>query len=89
MIEVAFSSSFKRAFKKRVAGNAELEEKFWKRVAIFTNNPYEPTLRTHKLSGELKGLWSFTVEYDVRVVFSFAGKNRAVFEDIGSHDAVY
>jgi hypothetical protein len=35
MIQVAFSSSFQRAFKKRIAGNKALEEKFWQRVAIF------------------------------------------------------
>jgi mRNA-degrading endonuclease YafQ of YafQ-DinJ toxin-antitoxin module len=89
MIEVAFSSSFKRAFKKRIEENEGLEEKFWGRVGIFVENPYDPKLRTHKLSGPLRGLWSFTVEYDIRVVFSFLPKNRAIFEDIGSHDEVY
>ena len=89
MTQVAFSSSFKRAFKKRVEGRKELEAKFWRRVEIFTHNPYDPRLRTHKLSGELRDLWSFTVEYDVRVVFAFLPNNRAVFEDIGSHDEVY
>lgn len=89
MTQVAFSTSFKRAFKKRVGGRKELETKFWRRVEIFTINPYDPRLRTHKLSGELRDLWSFTVEYDVRVVFAFLPNNRAVFEDIGSHDEVY
>jgi mRNA-degrading endonuclease YafQ of YafQ-DinJ toxin-antitoxin module len=89
MTEVAFSSSFKRAFKKRVAGNSTLEQKFWKRLEIFTANPYDSRLRTHKLSGELRELWSFSVEYDVRVVFTFLGNDRALFEDIGTHDEVY
>jgi mRNA-degrading endonuclease YafQ of YafQ-DinJ toxin-antitoxin module len=30
MIEIAFDKSFKRAFKKKVKGKPELEEKFWK-----------------------------------------------------------
>jgi hypothetical protein len=34
MIEVAFSSAFKRAFKKRIEGNEELEREFWERVGI-------------------------------------------------------
>lgn len=89
MTEIAFSSSFKRAFKKRMAGRNPLEEKFWKRLEIFRDNPYDPRLRTHKLSGDLQEFWSFTVEYDVRVVFQFAGKDRAVFQDIGTHDEVY
>ena len=89
MTEIVFSSAFKRALKKRVEGRKELEEKFWRRVEIFTGNPYDPRLRTHKLSGELKEYWSFTIEYDVRVIFQFVPKNRVIFEDIGTHDEVY
>ncbi len=87
MTQVAFSSSFKGAFKKRIEGRKDLEQKFWRR--IFTANPHDPRLRTHKLSGELRAQWSFTIEYDVRVVFSFLSNSRAVFEDIGTHDEVY
>lgn len=36
MTEVAFSSSFKRVFKKRIKGQKKLEVKFWDRVRIFT-----------------------------------------------------
>jgi mRNA-degrading endonuclease YafQ of YafQ-DinJ toxin-antitoxin module len=45
MIEIAFSSSFKRAFKKSVAGNASLETRFWERVEVFKSNPFDPKLR--------------------------------------------
>lgn len=89
MIEIAFSSSFKRAFKKSVAGNASLENKFWGRVELFKSDPFDPMLRTHKLSGKLKDLWSFSIEYDLRVVFSFMGQAQVVFIDIGSHKEVY
>ena len=89
MIEVAFSASFKRAFKKNVAGNASLETRFWERVELFRNNPFDPKLRTHKLSGKLKDLWSFGVEYDLRVIFSFVGQDKTIFVDIGSHKEVY
>jgi len=89
MIEIAFSSSFKRAFKKRVPGHPASETRFWERVAIFQNNPFDPRLKTHKLSGQLKDLWGFSVEYDLRVIFAFVGDQRALFVDIGSHEEVY
>jgi addiction module RelE/StbE family toxin len=89
MIEIAFSSSFKRAFKKRVAGNANAEARFWERVEAFKSNPFDPKLRTHRLSGKLKDLWGFSIEYDLRVVFYFADTQRAVFVDIGTHTEVY
>ena len=88
MTEVAFSSSFKRAFKKRIKGNPALETRFWDKLGTFQNNPFDQTLRTHKLSGRLKDLWSFSIEYDVRVVFTIEG-DRALFIDIGTHEEVY
>lgn len=86
---VSFSSAFKRAFKKRIKGNTDLEEKFWTKLEIFTSNPYDASLKTHKLSGKLKGLWSFSVDYDARILFYFTEENDAIFVDIGSHDEVY
>lgn len=89
MIEISFSSSFQRAFKRRVKGNAELEAKFWKKVEQFIQDPFDRSLKTHKLTGKLKELWSFSVEYDQRVVFYFTDEGKAVFVDIGNHDQVY
>ncbi|MEY2831571.1 MAG: hypothetical protein RLZZ574_829 [Cyanobacteriota bacterium] len=89
MIKISFSSSFLRVFKKRIKGNTKLESRFWTKVEIFTNNPFDPSLRTHKLSGKLKDLWSFSVEYDERVLFYFTDDGNAIFIDIGNHDEVY
>ena len=89
MIEISFSSSFRRSFKRKVKGNKEREEKFWQRLKTFQNTPFDPTLRTHRLSGKLQELWSFTIEYDLRVVFYFMATEKAVFIDIGTHDEVY
>ena len=89
MLFVAFSSSFKRALKKKIKNNKELENKFWEKVETFINNPFEKNLRTHKLSGKLKDLWSFTVDYDFRVIFYFEEKDKCVFIDIGTHQEVY
>ncbi len=79
MTEIAFSPSFKRAFKKRIAGRKPLEENIWKRVEMFKVDPHDVRLRTHKLSGELREFWSFSIDYDVRVAFQFAARNRTVF----------
>ncbi len=71
MIKISFSSSFKKAFKKKIRNNIGLEEKFWNKIEIFQNDPYDPVLKTHKLSGKLKNLWSFRLDYDIRVIFFF------------------
>ena len=82
MIEIVPTSGFRKAFKRRIRGNKALEARFRDRIAIFQNNPFDPRLRTHRLTGQLQGLWSFSIDYDVRVVFSFIEPNRALFVDM-------
>jgi addiction module RelE/StbE family toxin len=89
MIEIAFSSSFKRAFKKQIKNRPDTEAKFWRMTELFIKDPFDQRLQTHKLSGRLKDLWSFTVEYDLRVIFHFVKDNKAVFVNIGKHEEVY
>ena len=89
MIKVAFSSSFKRAFKKKIKRNRALEEIFWKKLEKFMREPFSRELKTHKLSGQLKDLWSFSIGYDMRVIFFFAEKDKVVLVDIGTHEEVY
>jgi addiction module RelE/StbE family toxin len=88
-MEVSFSSSFKRAYKKRIKGNPDLESRFWQKLEQFTIEPFAPTLKTHKLSGKLRDFWSLSIDYDARVLFYFTEDEKAVFVDIGSHDEVY
>ena len=62
----------------------------WKYVfELFQADPFDPRLKTHRLSGQLDGLWSFSIDYDARVVFSLVTGERALFLDIGTHAEVY
>lgn len=88
-MQVAFSSAFERAFKKLVKRDKPLEELFWARLDIFLREPFDARLRTHKLTGQLHELWSFSLNYEVRVIFFFADGEKAVLVDIGDHDSVY
>ncbi|MGV2827700.1 type II toxin-antitoxin system RelE/ParE family toxin [Myxosarcina sp. GI1(2024)] len=87
-MKVSFSSSFRRAFKKRIKEKKELESRVWSKLEVFTNDSFDPSLRIHKLSGKLKDLWSFSVEYD-ELFFTFTDDGNTVLVDIGNHDEVY
>jgi mRNA-degrading endonuclease YafQ of YafQ-DinJ toxin-antitoxin module len=89
-MEISFSSAFKKSFKKRILSK-KVENEFWQCVEIFIENPFNAALKTHKLKRKLKELWSFSIEYDLRVVFYFTKSKpiKAVFVDIGTHDEVY
>ena len=89
MIEVDFGSGFRKALAKKIKRNPSIEEKFFEKLEIFLNDPYHPSLKTHKLSGKLSKAWSFSITSDCRVVFYFASQTKVVFFDIGTHDQVY
>lgn len=56
MIKISFNDSFKRAFKKRIQYDREMTDKFRLKLERFRDNPFDPSLKTHKLSGKLKDL---------------------------------
>ncbi len=89
MINLIWDSGFKRIYKKKVKNNSELKKKFWDAIKLFTEDPFNPQLRTHKLTGKLSGLWAFSVSYDCRVIFKFIKGDEVLLIDIGSHDEVY
>lgn len=52
MIKVAYTTAFKRAFRKRIK-STQSEEIFYKKLELFIDNPHHTSLRTHKLVGNL------------------------------------
>jgi len=56
MIEITFDDSFKKSYRKRFQGREDLERKFRIKLEKFRDNPFDPSLKTHKLSGKLKDL---------------------------------
>lgn len=89
MIEITWDQGFKKIYRKKIKNHNDLKRKFWERVEIFTEEPFNTQLRTHKLTGKLEGLWAFSVAFDCRVIFEFIDKKKVLFIDIGGHDEVY
>lgn len=52
---------FKRAYQKRIKKDSEINTRFWNAIEMFVTDPFNPMLKTHKLSGKLKGYWFFAV----------------------------
>lgn len=68
--------------------------KFVKQLELFLIDEFNPKLKTHQLKGERKGEWAFSVEHDIRAIYTREvtnGKTIIVFTfiDIGSHSRVY
>jgi mRNA interferase YafQ len=87
-------SSFKRSFKRLTRKNPQLQDRILDVLELLSNDPFTPSLKSHKLSGKLEGFWSCSVGYDCRIIFTFrtdatTGEDSIVLVDIGSHDEVY
>ncbi|MDD3998498.1 MAG: type II toxin-antitoxin system mRNA interferase toxin, RelE/StbE family [Candidatus Shapirobacteria bacterium] len=81
-MEVQYLPKFLRQYQKipkKVKIKAEKQE------AIFRKNPFDPRLKTHHLIGKLKEFWSFSVDYQYRIIFQFADENIVWFYLIGTH----
>jgi addiction module RelE/StbE family toxin len=89
VIKITWDPGFKRIYKKKIKNNQELKKRFWDVMELFSKNPFDPRLRTHKLTGRLDGLWALSVAFDCRVIFKFLGKDEVLLIDIGGHDEVY
>ena len=64
----------------------EIKKLAQSREAIFFVNPFDNRLKTHKLKGKLKDYWSYSVDYQHRVIFRFVDKETVLYFDIGKHD---
>ena len=57
-----------------------------RKILLFENNPFYPSLNTHKLKGALSSYWAFYVTKDYRVMFRFLDNNEVVYYDVDTHD---
>lgn len=83
-MNIRYHPTFRKNYQKLPG---EIKRKAERKETAFRKNPFMPTLRTHKLHGELSGLWSFSIDRKYRIVFELA-KDETMFLDVGDH-AVY
>lgn len=79
---IYYTPEFKRDYKKL---SKKLQELLKQKGRLFAQEPFHPLLRTHKLTGKLKGLWSFSVDYRNRVIFRFRGSLEVELLRVGDH----
>ncbi|MDJ0618469.1 MAG: type II toxin-antitoxin system mRNA interferase toxin, RelE/StbE family [Calothrix sp. MO_192.B10] len=93
-MSLVWDNSFKRAFKRLIKKNPQLQDRVFEVLEQLADNPFTPSLKSHKLTGQLEGLWSCSVTYDCRIIYTFKEDealedNLIVLIDIGTHDEVY
>ena len=82
-MQVEYSPKFFRQFKKL---SKEVKESAVVCEQLFRNNPFDPKLKTHKLSGTMKEYWAFSISYHYRIGFTFISGDLVRFHAIGTHN---
>jgi len=83
-MEIIYGSKFAREYKK-LSNN--LKDTAEEQEALFRKDPFDPKLKTHKLTDKLSGFLSFSIGYKYRIIFEFAKDNKtAYFYSVGGHD---
>lgn len=71
MINLILSPTFVRAFKRLIKKNPELRPQIEQVLQQIAEDPFLPSLRSHKLKGDLSGRWSCSIDYSNRILFKF------------------
>lgn len=84
-MKIYYSSKFAKEYKRlsrKVKISAEKKEK------IFRLDPFNQQLKTHRLTGRLKDYYSFSIDYQYRIIFEFVGKDQETvwFHSVGTHE---
>lgn len=83
MISIVYKPSFIRAFDKV---DKNLQDDIIEKIELFKDVKNHKQLKVHKLHGELKDRFSFSVNYKFRIVFSYVSKNEVRLLALGDHD---
>jgi len=84
----AFIRKLRRILKRRPDATGEVEAT----LLLLSENAFDPRLKTHKLSGDLEGVWACSAGYDLRILFEFVphdGGEAILLLTLGTHDEVY
>jgi addiction module RelE/StbE family toxin len=93
-MKIGWTPKSLRSFKLLIRKNPNLRPLIEKTLLQLARDPFDSSLRTHKLKGELANVWSCSIDYNYRILFEFVenpeDKQEAILLlNLGTHDEVY
>ncbi len=82
MLQITFTDRFQKHYKDLTETQ---KKQFKNKLAIFSENPLHPSLRTKRIQGT-NDLYEFSVNMDIRVIWFYEGESLVALVDIGHHD---
>lgn len=82
-MKISFKPIFIRQLNKL---EQSLQEEAIEKIELLKTPRNHKQLKVHKLKGPLQGRFSFSVNYKIRIIFSYLSKKEVVLLAIGDHD---
>lgn len=79
MMKLNMAKKFKKEAAKLTSGNTALRNKLSIVLKTLSENPFTPSLKTHKLKGDFEGLWALSLSYELRIIFQIREINNEKF----------
>ena len=90
MYKIYFTEKYEKIAKKFFKKHPDLKQKYKKTLKLLATDPFHPSLRLHKLQGNLKEYYSVSLDLKTRIILDFVIiENKIYLIDIGTHDEVY
>ncbi len=87
---ILFDRPFEKKLKKfSTQLTTDQKIKLRQKLAIFKEDIFDDRLKTHKLKGNLKNYYAFSINYSERIVFKLLEDGGVYFIEIGSHEICY
>ena len=81
---------FLRHARKFFKKHPELKARFATVLSDLQNDPFQPHLELHPLSGKLRGCYAISLTHGYRITLTLLISDKEIILlDIGSHDEVY
>lgn len=82
-MNITYTPTFVKLFGKL---ENDLQEEVLEKIELLKKRENHEILKVHKLTGALKGRYSFSVNYKIRIIFIYQEKEEILLLAIGSHD---
>lgn len=86
------TSGFVRMARRLSKSNSQMAESLNRTLKSLEDDAFQPSLKTHKLKGDLSQCWACSAGYDLRIVFQFVehdGREDILLLSVGTHGDVY
>ena len=82
-IRIGYFPKFVRKYRSL---DKDFKKEIKEKIELLKDSKNHKSLKVHKLHGDFKGCYVFSVNYKTRIVFEYISKSEVVLLVIGDHD---